>query len=62
MKASMPVIYCDSDWCANWTTDYYGQGASAVDGVRVTERRRAPGWISTQNRDLCNKCAEGDQP
>ena len=44
--ATMPIFLCDAhDGCEEWTVDYYAGTASSVDGVPITETRRAPGWV-----------------
>lgn len=62
MRASVPTVHCDGDdgWCTDWSVDYYEQGASAVDGVRVSENERAPEWVSDEVSDYCPDCAKGE--
>lgn len=55
MRGSTPTLYCDGEDgdCGAWSVDYCEATASTVDGVRITERQRAPRWTSTSDKDLC---------
>lgn len=60
MRASTSIILCDGDegLCACWELDYWAQGASTVNGVRITQEAPAPGWICSDVADLCPECLE----
>lgn len=55
MRGSTPTLHCDAEdgLCGSWDIDYYDAGVSSVSGVRITAQRRAPGWVGTDDRDLC---------
>ena len=39
MQTEMPILICDAgDSCGAWVPDWYEQAASAVGGVRFSER------------------------
>lgn len=62
MKGNTPTLHCDAETgCDEWTVDYYEVTASNVDGVRITSHRRAPGWTSADDQDLCPKHARTDE-
>lgn len=54
----VPMIQCDGSdgWCGLQAADFYEQGASSADGVRITSTQRHPGWISTEDEDFCPEC------
>lgn len=55
-----PMIRCDyiaSGYCDEETTDYFGEFASHVNGIRVTSTERSPGWTTTPEGDYCPKHA-----
>ena len=55
-KASVPTIHCDSEYgCDAWELDNYEMTVSSINGVRVSQERRAPGWFSTLSEDYCPK-------
>lgn len=58
-RGHMPVLICDGDdgFCGETETDYYEQCASTVNGVPITQAKRAPGWESDEDSDLCPGCA-----
>lgn len=51
MRYDSPMLMCDAEECHNTTDDYYGQAASSVDGVTITEEQRSPGWMSLPSGD-----------
>jgi hypothetical protein len=55
MRGSTPTIHCDAEdgFCGTWDIDYYEATASAVNGVRIAQEARAPGWHNTDAADLC---------
>jgi hypothetical protein len=56
MRGRRPAIGCDADdgCCGNWDLDYWTENASTVNGVRITEAQRAPGWtVTADGDDLC---------
>jgi hypothetical protein len=55
MRGNTPTIHCDADdgTCGNWTADYYAITVSSIAKTRITAERRAPGWLSTEDEDLC---------
>jgi hypothetical protein len=61
MRGSTPTLHCDAEdgFCGSWDVDYYEATTSTVGGVRITEDRRAPGWVNTPESDLCPQHAEG---
>lgn len=50
-----PMLKCDGNegFCDLTERDYYAQYASAVNGIAITETRRAPHWLSTGDEDYC---------
>jgi hypothetical protein len=60
-RDSMPILLCDGEDgdCDGWIEDFYGSAASAVNGVRLTATRRAPGWRSVDSWDFCPVHADG---
>jgi hypothetical protein len=55
MRGSTPTIHCDADdgMCGAWDVDNYAATVASINGVRVTQEQRAPGWISTKMDDFC---------
>lgn len=55
MRGEVAALFCDAEdgECGNWTTDAYEGLVSDVNGVRVTETERWPGWCSTDDQDFC---------
>ena len=55
MRGRTPTIHCDAEdgFCGTWDVDYYEAAASSVNGVRITETQRAPGWSNSKFQDLC---------
>lgn len=56
MRGQTPTLHCDAEdgFCGTWDVDYYEATASSVNGVRVTEKERAPGWsVTADGQDLC---------
>lgn len=51
MRYEAPMIQCDG--CPVDAPDYYEQLADSVNGVMITETRRAPGWLSDDEGDWC---------
>lgn len=56
MRSQTPTLHCDGDDCDNWSVDYYAITAHAVDGVRINLQERAPGWVTSDDEDLCPEC------
>lgn len=53
-RAELPVMICDSeDGCGQYEEDYYETCADSVDGIKITETERAPGWHSADGADFC---------
>jgi hypothetical protein len=53
------TIHCDADDCDNWSLDYYQMCASEVDGMKVDQAHRAPGWaVICADDDICPECRE----
>lgn len=67
MRGPIPTVQCDAEdgSCGSWDIDYYALDSSSVDGAPVTSEHRAPGWVSTENSDLCpehaNKTPDEDK-
>lgn len=55
MRGSTPTLHCDANegFCGTWDVDYYEATASTVNGVKITDKKRAPGWVSTKTSDYC---------
>jgi hypothetical protein len=55
MRGQTPTLHCDAydGCCGNWDVDYYQATASTVNGVRITQQERAPGWKNSADEDLC---------
>lgn len=51
----MPIISCDGKdgSCFQVSTDYYESFADSVDGIRMTNTQRAPGWTSVGDEGFC---------
>ena len=60
-RGQTSVVNCDGDdgFCGTWDLNYYEQGASSVDGIRVTNDAPAPGWTTRNGLDLCPDCSRG---
>lgn len=54
MRGTTPTVHCDAEdgLCGSWDVDYYEATASTVNGVRITETERAPGWVNG-DEDYC---------
>lgn len=61
----MPTLQCDFNEgdCGRTATDWFEMQADSVDGEKVTEMRRAPGWTSNAKGDFCpeHRPPEADQ-
>jgi hypothetical protein len=55
MRSHTPTLHCDADDgdCGTWDVDYWATDASSVNGVRITAESRSPGWLTTDEADLC---------
>lgn len=55
MRDRTPTIHCDAEdgLCGSWDIDYWAIDTTSVNGVRVTESERAPGWRNTITTDYC---------
>jgi hypothetical protein len=55
MRGPTPTVLCDAEdsLCGNWDVDYYEATASTVNGVRITQEARAPGWVNGPDFDYC---------
>lgn len=64
MRANVPAISCDAEdgLCGAWEADFYEQCTWSVAGIRITATVRAPGWVSTDDTDLCPEHAAGSTP
>lgn len=64
MRGRTPTLHCDAEDgdCEMWDVDYYEATVSAIDGVPITAKNRAPGWVSTQLDDFCPGHAEQAPP
>lgn len=60
MRYDAPMIQCDGSggFCGARIDDYYEQTADAVDGVRITVTKPAPGWEVIDGEDYCPTCLE----
>jgi len=60
MRSKTPTIHCDADdgFCGAWDVDNFEIGASSVNGTRVTDQHRSPGWVSDGEQDLCPEHAK----
>ena len=59
MRGQTPTVHCDAEdgECGNWDVDFYAATATSVGGVRITSDQVAPGWSTSDDRDLCPKHA-----
>ena len=66
MRGRTPTLHCDGEGgdCGNWDVDNYTATVSAIDGVPVTRKHRAPGWVSNDDdHDYCPEhVAEAGEP
>jgi hypothetical protein len=55
MQSKTPTVHCDAEdgFCGAWDVDFYASTVSAVNGVRVTRDRPAPGWVRVGEEDFC---------
>lgn len=60
MRARTPTIHCDGDDgdCGAWDMDHYETCASSVGGISITQDRRAPGWVNSDDGDYCPEHAK----
>lgn len=62
MRYESPTLMCDAEECYNTADDFYSQLVSSVDGVPITEKRRAPGWVSlSSGGDYCPQHVEAKE-
>lgn len=62
MRGKTPTLHCDGDEgdCGTWDVDYWAADVSSVNGVRITDAARAPGWRTTDAGDFCPEHATGE--
>lgn len=54
MRYNLPTLMCDADECYNTADDFHARSVSSVAGVPITEKHRAPGWVSlSSGGDYC---------
>ena len=56
MRYDSPMLMCDAEECYNTDDDYYSRSVSSVAGAPITEKRRAPGWVSLASG--CDYCPQ----